>query len=251
MRTPRRTRRLLAVLAVLALTAAACGDDDEVTSVDDTTTTTAADDGTDDTTDDAAEEIGEPIEIAPFAGDVVAVVGIPAGDVLRVTPAPGAAISAVLAELEPLAEGLVATGRHRAIEGEGIWSEIEVDGVVGWVPRAHLAFLGVTDDVTTQVAPTPADRPTFETPEDLAGWVVMARVGTDEEGPAARIGIVDGPTVGDLVEMVVDVIGFGDDAVLGERLRVFAEPVDGGVTLRSVEATVLCDRGVTDEGFCV
>jgi hypothetical protein len=54
-------------------------------------------------------------------------------------------------------------------------------------------------------------------------------------------------------DVVFDVIGVGDDAVLGVRLRVFGAPVqDGeGVELRSVERTLLCDRGVTDDGRCV
>ena len=39
----------------------------------------------------------------------------------------------------------------------------------------------------------------------------------------------------------------------GERLHVFGQPLDSGegFSLMAVEATVMCDRGVTDEGFCV
>ena len=75
----------------------------------------------------------------------------------------------------------------------------------------------------------------------------------DQDGePVPDVVVVDGPSVGDLGEITIDVVGFGDDAVLGERLHVFAEPDQGGesFTVRSVEATTLCRRGVSD-GRCV
>jgi hypothetical protein len=52
-------------------------------------------------------------------------------------------------------------------------------------------------------------------------------------------------------EVTVDVVGIGDDSVGGERLKVFAEPGAGGFTVRSVEATTFCRRGVTGDGLCV
>ena len=55
----------------------------------------------------------------------------------------------------------------------------------------------------------------------------------------------------------VDVIGLGDDSIKGERLHVFATVVydDAGrvvvsYDLKSVEATLLCGRGVSD-GLCL
>jgi hypothetical protein len=39
--------------------------------------------------------------------------------------------------------------------------------------------------------------------------------------------------------------------VLGVRLHIFAEEGSGGFTLRSVETTTLCGRGVDDGGACV
>ena len=57
----------------------------------------------------------------------------------------------------------------------------------------------------------------------------------------------------DELESLID-RALGDDAVKGYRLRIFAEPAaiaDAGFLLNSVEATLLCSRGVTDDGLCV
>ena len=72
------------------------------------------------------------------------------------------------------------------------------------------------------------------------------------QGCTYDVVVVDGPTVGDLGEITVDVVGFPDDSVLGARLRVFAEPDPGGesFTVRTVESTTLCRRAVS-EGLCV
>ena len=65
--------------------------------------------------------------------------------------------------------------------------------------------------------------------------------------------MTDGPNVGDLGEITLDVIGMGDDSILGERLHVFGDPDPGGesFTMRTVERTLLCARGVGDDGLCV
>jgi hypothetical protein len=61
------------------------------------------------------------------------------------------------------------------------------------------------------------------------------------------------PTVGDLGEVTFDVVGLLDDAQLGWRLHIFGQPTEGGegFSLKSVEATALCGRGVTEDGLCV
>ena len=57
----------------------------------------------------------------------------------------------------------------------------------------------------------------------------------------------------DLGEITVDVIGFPDDAQLGERLHVFAEPDPGGesFTVRSVESTTTTGPGRRPCAFIV
>ena len=61
------------------------------------------------------------------------------------------------------------------------------------------------------------------------------------------------PSVGDLGEVIYDVVGFADDSVRGLRLHIFGQPLAGGegFSLKSVEATSLCARGLTAEGACI
>ena len=81
------------------------------------------------------------------------------------------------------------------------------------------------------------------------GMAVARVLAPDEgEGPP-QISIVDGPAVGDLGEITVEVVGLADDSVFGYRLHVFAHPhEDGeGFTLKSVERTLLCARRVSGD----
>ena len=67
---------------------------------------------------------------------------------------------------------------------------------------------------------------------------------------------------GDVGEVTYDVIGLADDSVAGVRLHVFGAPTDADLprsallqassfTLKTVETTALCGRGVTLDGLCV
>lgn len=249
-------RHVTAALLVLTLVLAACGDDDDggvsagdrsdttTTTADDTTTTTAATT----TTIDDADLPGERVEIFPHEGADLVVVGVEADDVLNVRAGPGVDFDVVV-ELEPLAEGLVATGHNRDIDDQGFWAQIRVEGTTGWANITFLSHPGDTTDVTSEVVEAHGERPAAPDMEAL-GRLVAEQRASDE--PPSRIVVVDGPSVGDLGEVTIDVIGFGDDSVGGERLHVFGEPDPSGdgFTLRSVEATLLCTRGVSD-GLCV
>jgi hypothetical protein len=238
-----------------ALALGACGDEDldteaagrttetTETTIDDTTGNTAETEPT------SAELPGERIEIFPYEDASLAVVGVEADDVLNVRSGPGVDFD-VVAELDPLATGITATGHNRSVDDEGFWSEVSVDGATGWANVAFLAHPGRVDDIATQIAPTPDDLPMADTMEQLGQMVAEKR--TSDE-PASGIVVVDGPTVGDLGEITVDVIGFGDDALGGERLRIFGQPdpAGEGFVLDSVERTLLCTRGVTADGLCV
>ena len=70
--------------------------------------------------------------------------------------------------------------------------------------------------------------------------------------PASRIRVARPPSVRDLGDVTYDVIGLGDDALFGLRLRVFGTPDESGesFTLKTVESTALCGRGVTADGLC-
>ncbi len=259
----RRAPLLLAGLTLVLVLGACGGDDDEpagqsgttTTEADGTTTdadetTTTDDDGSSTTegtptTIDPADLPGEVIEIYPYEGAALWVVGVAADDTLNVRVGPGTDFD-VLVELDPLADGLVATGQNRSIDdGDAFWSEIEIDGQVGWVNRRFVSELTGTTDVTSQL-PQGLEG---ETMDDLADAVAEARAGV-EEGPAPDVTVVDGPSTGDLGEITIDLIGYQDDAISGERLHIFGTPSGDGFVLKTVEATTMCTRGVA-EGLCL
>lgn len=237
------------VVAALVLSAAlvACGEDPGDGVVADPVT-----DSTPEPTDETAgspepDLPGEPMDgLPPGADDRLAVVGVETGDVLhvRALPDPG---SESLAGLDPLAEGVRATGHNRLVDS-GIWAEVEADGVTGWSNTAHLGHLAETSDITSEITGVAAQASMAE----LAAAVGRALgAGPGEEEGAVTAVVVDGPHVGDLHEIVLDVVGFGDDSVMGERLHVHAEAAGGEFTLRTVESTAICRRGVTEGGMCL
>lgn len=192
---------------------------------------------------------GERVEIFPYAGARLAVVGVAAGDTLHVRAGPGVEFD-VLFDLAPLATNARATGHNRSVGQGPFWSEINVDGRVGWANSRFLLQPGQVSDITAKLFPTPADRPSGKTMLEVGQAVARLRASKE---PPSNIVVVDGPTVRDLGEITVDVIGLGDDAQGGERLKIFAERAPGGgrFTVRTVESTELCSRGVSDDGLCV
>lgn len=190
---------------------------------------------------------GDPIDVGPASGDVLAVMGVQHDDVLNVRAAPGTD-QAVVTTLAPTAADAVATGRARRLS-RSIWWEIEVDGVSGWASAAFLGYLGATDDITAGVIEQMGGPATHPTVEGL-GLLVAEALASPEE-PASRITQTIQAAGGDLSEVTYDVVGFPDDAVRGVRLHVFGESGADGVILRTVEQTLICGRGGDDEGTCV
>ncbi len=190
---------------------------------------------------------GEPIDFFFSDGDELAVVGVAADDVLNVRAAPGTDAD-IVTTLAPLATDVIATGAVRQLP-RSFWAEVEADGTRGWASVAFLAYLGPTDDVTEQVRDDLGDATTAETMLDLGTAVAETRASTD---PPSTITIVDGPMVGDLGEITLDVIGLGDDAQAGVRLAVFGQPLESGdgFDLKSVEETALCARGGSPTEGC-
>ena len=119
---------------------------------------------------------------------------------------------------------------------------IHIDIDPSSISKNVFAHLPVVGDV--------GEAPAAETMLDLGQTVADTRASTD---PASTITVIDGPTVGDLGEITIDVMGLGDDAAVGVRLHVFGQPDESGdgFNLKGVEETALCGRGVTDEGACV
>lgn len=175
-------------------------------------------------------------------------VGVAHDDILNFRAGPGTD-SEVIDRLAPTETGLIATGRARALP-ESIWFEVEVDGVTGWVSSAYVGYLGLTDDATAEVIAALGETPGAETMLDL-GLVVAEAMAPAEPPPRIVMSII--PTVGDLGEVTYDVVGLGDDALRGMRLHVFGDPAEGGegFVLSNVERTLICGRGVTDDGLCV
>lgn len=178
----------------------------------------------------------------------MAVIGVEHDDVLNLRAAPGAD-QPVLVGLSPTQADMIATGRSRLLRSV-VWFELDVSGTGGWASASYLGYLGATDDITSQIVGS-GPMPVAETMSDL-GRLVAEAVAVDEEGFSSRISMTVAPTVGDLGEVTFDVVGLQDDALRGLRMHVFGAPTEGGegFSLKSVEATALCGRGVTDEGLC-
>lgn len=275
--------RLISLMLVLALGAAACsGDSDDgdtaagttststtaapastteapatTTTSAPTTTTTAAPTTTTTTTTTVplgaspvpdADLPGEPIGVAPPEGTILSVLGVRYDDVLNVRHIPGLS-GEIIDTLAPTDDSAVATGRSRALPTT-VWWEVTTDtGAIGWVSSSYTAVVGVTNDNTFAIL---GDIGAVEgTIEEIGQAVADSRA--DPEA-TQRIEIVVAATAGDLGEITMDVAGLGDDAVAGERLHVFVldEDDDGVWTLKTVETTEMCQshRGGTPGELC-
>lgn len=259
-------RSVPVLLATFSLLLAACGGD----AGGDTTTTTAAEDTTTTTapattttteattTTSAADTTtttvapgpttlpGEEIEFGPADGDVVMVAGVRYDDVLNLRAAPGPD-HPIRDEIPPTYDNLIAEGHTRDI-GQAFWIEVDYDGTLGWVHMGYIAFMGDVTDETAMVIDELGERPTASSMTALGEEV--ADVFDSDEEPESDIVQVTDVVHGDLSEVTYDVIGLGDDAVRGFRLHIFAERSGNSFTLRSVEVTLLCGRGISD-GACV
>lgn len=206
---------------------------------------------------------GEPVDWphASSAEAEVGVLGVEAGDVLHVRLRPGAD-QPIVDQLEPLRRGLTFTGSARRV-GDAVWPEITFDGTTGWVNGRYVRLIAGTDDITAEIL---GDDPVLAaaTMRALAKRVVDAYGLADGYhitwGPTSnpdlraeeqrRIVISDGPRVGDLGEITLDVIDLFDDSVAAERLVIFAQPHGGrDFVLKAVERTFFCWRGGRD--LCV
>jgi len=190
---------------------------------------------------------GEAFDIGPAEGDVVAIVGVAHDDVLWLRDGPGVGYEPLVG-LDPLTSDLVATGRHRLLESS-IWTELAADGITGWVNSSYIGYLGGVEDITSQIIPRLSGTEA-ETMLDL-GTMVAESFDPGEGG--FRYEMVVPPTVGDLGEVTFDVVGLLDDSQLGWRLHIFGQPTAGGegFSLKSIEATAFCGRGVTEDGLCI
>ncbi len=190
---------------------------------------------------------GEPFDLGPGAGDVLGVIGVAFDDVLNVRSGPGTD-QPIVAQLHPTYAEIVATGQHRLLT-RTIWNEVTVDGTTGWANSSFMAYLGTVDDATARyVANTFGGKtPSAATMLDLGMLVADS---AKSEDPPSRITVTVAPSTGDLGEVTIDVVGLGDDAVVGFRLHVFGQAGADGFSLKSIEEQVMCGRGITADGLC-
>ncbi|MDE0321283.1 MAG: hypothetical protein F4190_00600 [Acidimicrobiales bacterium] len=177
---------------------------------------------------------------------VLSVVGIGYDSTLNVREEPGGQI---VAKLDSTGTGIVPTGTRQEVSGV-LWHEVHAAGVIGWVSGDYVTPLGATADTTTQIVARLGQTPSAANLAAL-GRTVAGAVASEE--PESRVRISGEPTVGELSEVTMDVVGQPDDSIRGFRLRVFAtRNSDGTFTLRNVEGTVMCyiDRGVSAQGLC-
>jgi hypothetical protein len=257
-------------MVLLALTAAACGNDaGEVTTTSTLTSTTAtlaptttaapttttagpaATTTVEVTTTTAAPSptttglAGNPIDFGPAEGDVLMVIGVRHDDVLNLRARPGAD-QPIRDEIPPTFDDLVAEGNTRELPSS-FWLEVDYDGTVGWVNLSYIGYQGDTYDDTAPVIADMGERPTGSSMTALGELIAEQYVSEEPESDVVQ---VTQATTGDLAEVTYDVVGLGDDAVRGVRLHVFAENDGAGFSLRTIEVTLLCGRGV-DDGACV
>jgi hypothetical protein len=187
------------------------------------------------------------VDSGPPRGAILSVVGVAHDDVLNLRASPGAD-QAILGGIPPTYDSVLALGATMALPTW--WTNVEYDGTIGWVNVSYLAYAGATSDVTASVLAETGGSLDAGTMTEL-GASVADIMSSDE--PPSEIVVVVPETVGDLGEVTYDVIGLGDDSVLGFRLHVFGTPTDSGFSLKTVESTVLCqpNRGVDDDGLCV
>lgn len=264
--------RILGIPLALLLVAAACGDSGSTTLPPETsptttvapTTTTAPTTTVAPTTTTTATTVppttaappttdppGEPFDFwvpIPSEGAILGVIGVEADDTLNVRSGPNITFG-VIEELAPTAGGFTGTGKGWQLPSGSVWWEIDTGTVVGWVNQRFMSRFAGTDDITASVIAMFGSTPEAETMLDL-GLLVADELAYEDEEFSSRIVVVDGPTIGDLGEITIDVLGLADDSVEGFRLVIFGTPSAGGFSLKTVESTTLCQRGVSGD-ICV
>lgn len=254
----RRTPLLLA----LALIAMACGSTAEPTTTTSTlptttttttipaaTTTTSSIPATTSTTEAGTTTTtlpGEPVDYGPVEGDVIAVIGVAYDDVLNLRELPGPT-QQIIGEIPPTYEDLLALGETRNLPG-AFWIKVNYQGTVGWVHMSYIGYIGPTGDSTSFVVNELGEYPTADDMTTLGR--IVADVFASPSDPESLVVVVVAESIGDLGEVTYDVVGIGDDAIRGLRLHVFGEAVTDGFSLKSVEVTDLCGRGISPEGLC-
>jgi hypothetical protein len=189
---------------------------------------------------------GTPVDFGPAEGDVLMVIGVRYDDVLNLRAAPGAD-QPISAEIPPTYTELVAEGNTWQLPSS-FWVEVDYEGTAGWVHMSYIGYEGDTSDDTSRIVSELGENPVEAIMTDLGELVAELYATDDEQG--SDVVQVTPVGSGDLSEVTYDVVGLADDAIRGVRLHIFAEEATDGFSLKSVEVTAICGRGV-DDGVCV
>jgi hypothetical protein len=190
----------------------------------------------------------------PGRGAVLTVVGIAFDDELSLRVGPDDDQD-VVATLPPVSD-VVATGNNQPE-----WFEVTANGATGWADRRFLLYPDGTFDVTAEIVRTLGETPTASSMLELGRIVADSVASTGEV--TSRVVVVVAPTEGVVGEVTYDVLGFPDDSVYGQRLRVTGRQAQADELVRtalaravayelvSVESTSLCGRGGSVGELCV
>lgn len=138
----------------------------------------------------------------------------------------------------------------------GSWIEVELAEGYGWVNTVDtdgsLYYFGLSEDITEDYI---EEVPPAEDPENIAAGV-GERYGEPwrEDGvveDAGQVTVVSGPEDYGEEFYRVDVTAMPDDSGGGARLFIHIEETADGYELTQVVRTVLCLRGVSEDGRCV
>jgi len=189
---------------------------------------------------------GEEFDGFANEGDQLLVVAVAHDDTLNVRAGPG--VDSNVVDIVETSTVVVASGSARLLP-QSLWYEITTpDDVSGWVNSKFVAFEGVTNDATSLILERAGGSMSADSIEELGEMVVADYV--DPDIPAL-VALVEPAASADLDTIMIDVIGLGDDALAGVRLHIFGQVEGGTVSLKSVEETALCLRGVTAESLCL
>jgi hypothetical protein len=171
------------------------------------------------------------------------VIGVRYDDVLNLRAGPGAN-QPIRDRIPPTYTQLFALGRTWELP-RSLWIEVDYDGTEGWVSLSYVGYEGDVVDETANVISELGETPTAGTMPALGREV--AEVFASEVSDIVQVTEV---TAGDLSEVIYDVVGLEDDSLRGFRLHVFGEEGSGGFTLKTVEVTIICGRGVDSDRRC-
>lgn len=238
------------------VTARPDGESGSTTPEETTSTTTTTTEATTTSTEPANEQAGEPFDFGMAEGSKLSVIGVAWDDDLNFRAGPGTS-NPVFTAVESIDtdHDIIALGEAWQIDN-AIWWKVTVDGTEAWASQRFLAAPGLNDNVFDEVAEGLGVLKA-ETLESLAQAVADTR---PAGGPTPRVVIVSEPLVfpGSGATVTIDLLDLGDDALVGERLRITTalimsdgdEPTVEAFVLIDVTRTILCGRGV-QEGLCL